>query len=344
MPSIPIDFERIVQDVYEAILRPGDVAIDVGAHVGRHTLPMARCVGERGKVIAVEPIEVCRAELEQRLATEGLSSIVELAPVALSDHTGMASFVIAEEHLPHSGLQITPYPSPTTTSTIAVEVQTLDELCRDLDALHYIKLDAEGAELHILQGAMRCIERFRPVVGFEFGTQTNRAFGVEPADMAHFWALAGYRVYAITGQELDAVAFVQSAEERAIWDYVAVPEEMESLDRTVVGVLNRRRVNWLAIRAQLDHASDHAEVGAAVPPLARFRGPLRPFARVAAWLFLSAARMFTIPQSLCNRATLLAMQQLTDDLEAMERQSHEMQRRLDALEAELRQIRPEKNA
>ena len=41
--ATPIDYERIIQEVYEAVLRVGDTAVDIGAHLGRHTLPMARC-------------------------------------------------------------------------------------------------------------------------------------------------------------------------------------------------------------------------------------------------------------------------------------------------------------
>ena len=70
MASLPIDYEAIIEEVYEGVLRPGDVAIDIGAHCGRHTIPLAKRVGAAGKVIAVEPLPMCRTELRRRLERE----------------------------------------------------------------------------------------------------------------------------------------------------------------------------------------------------------------------------------------------------------------------------------
>jgi FkbM family methyltransferase len=350
MHPIPIDYERLVQDVYEAVLRPGDTAMDIGANVGRHTMPMVRSVGPAGRILAVEPLAECRAELRRRLPSECPDSLatVQIVPFALSDRAGPGSLIVAENNLALSGLRRVPYPAPTPTSARPIELETLDRLVGRMTALHYIKLDAEGAELHILRGGTACLERFRPVVGFEFGTFSNREFGVEPADMARFWAERDYHVYAITGQQLREADFIRCAWTRDIWDYVAVPGENAALNQLVSRVLNWPRVNWLAVRAQLNHAQDHAEVGAAVPPLRCFRGPLWPMARGAARLFLMAARMITIPQRLFNQAVLLAFQQLTADLEETERESQrqdrrvqDLQRRLEELEGEIARLRAE---
>ena len=337
MESIPLDYERIVQEVYEAILHPGDTAVDIGAHIGRHAIPLARCVGPAGNVIAVEPLPGCREELRRRLTREcpELFAAVQIVPFALSDQAGSGVLVVAEDILAHSGLREMPYPAPTRISRIPVQLETLDELCGEMEALHYVKLDAEGAELHILRGGAACLEKFRPVVAFEFGTFSNREFGVEPADMARFWAELDYHVYAITGQQLGEVDFDRRARARDIWDYVAVPSENLALNRQISRALNRPRVNWLAVRAQLNHANDHAEVGTVLPPLRRFRGPLWPMARGLAWLFLLAARLITIPQRLFNRALLLALAQLSADLEVTERDSQQQDRKIQNLERRL---------
>ncbi len=338
-----IDYERIVQEVYEAVLRVGDTAVDIGAHVGRHTVAMARCVGPSGKVLAVEPLAECRAELRRRLSCECPDSFaaVQILPFALSDRAGIGSLVVAENNLALSGLRQVPYPAPTPTSTRPVELETLDRLLGQMDALHYVKLDAEGAELHILRGGTACLEKYRPVVGFEFVAISNREFGVEPADMARFWAERDYHVYAITGQPLRETDFIRCARTRDIWDYVAVPSENAALNRLVSRALNRPRVNWLAVRAQLNHAHDHAEVGAAVPPLRRFRGPLWPMARLGARVFLLAARMITIPQRLFNQALLLAFQQLVADLEETEREGQRQDRRVQDLTHRLEDLERE---
>jgi len=59
----------MLEAVYTAALRDGDVAIDIGAHVGRHTLPMARAVGVRGKVYAYEPLPSIYVNLMRAVET-----------------------------------------------------------------------------------------------------------------------------------------------------------------------------------------------------------------------------------------------------------------------------------
>src|SRR6516165_8333277 len=67
MHPLPIDYERLLQEAYEAFLSPGDIVVDVGAHLGRHTVPLSRCVSPGGQVFAVEPLPACRERLQQTL-------------------------------------------------------------------------------------------------------------------------------------------------------------------------------------------------------------------------------------------------------------------------------------
>jgi FkbM family methyltransferase len=336
MHPLPIDYERLLQEAYEAFLSPGDIVVDVGAHLGRHTVPLSRCVSPGGQVFAVEPLPACRERLQQTLREHpDLAGTIALLSQALSDQPGQADFVSAEDLPAFSGLKEVRYPAPTRLCRIPVTVTTLDELFADLPALRFVKVDAEGAELHILRGGQRCLARFRPVVSFEFGTLSNQQYQVAPQDMARFWQAQEYHVYAITGECLGEEEFIQRAEARDLWDYLAVPEEAGELNRTIRQALCRPRVNWLAVRAELNHARDHAPVGAALPPLRRFRGPLWPLAQLAARLFLLAARTITVPQRFFNRALLLALEHLLDGLEQSERQGREQDRRLRELEQRL---------
>jgi hypothetical protein len=50
------DYEGMLEAVYRNALQPGDILIDVGAHVGRHAVPMTGVVGPTGRVLAFEPL------------------------------------------------------------------------------------------------------------------------------------------------------------------------------------------------------------------------------------------------------------------------------------------------
>jgi FkbM family methyltransferase len=234
------DYEARVQSVYESLLEPGDVAIDVGAHLGRHLIPMGRRVAPTGRVLAFEPLTFCREALALRFEEElaDLRPLVTVYGCALGDASGATEFVVARDAMAYSGLQERVYDVPTAVERIPIEVRRLDEFTRDLDCIGYVKIDAEGGELHILRGASRTLARFRPVVTFEFGANSIGNYDVTVGEMADFWSGRDYRLYDILGRSLPTrEAFAESATAQQVWDYVALPDEAASLRRRVLAQL-----------------------------------------------------------------------------------------------------------
>ncbi len=230
-PSIP-DFEACLQRLYERLLAPGDIAIDAGAHTGRHALPMARRVHPGGRVHAFEPLPFCRAELLRAIGTEtpGLRSTLVVHPEALGERDDEADFVVAVDLPGYSGLRPRTYDAPTRIERLPVPVRRLDGLLADLTALTYIKIDVEGGELGVLRGATELIGRFRPVVSFEFGLAAIGHYSITPADMARFWAERDYRLFDVLGRELPTEeGFIESATRQEVWDYVALPRRRPEL-------------------------------------------------------------------------------------------------------------------
>lgn|SRR5574337_371566 len=233
------DFDSIVQATYEAILISGDIAIDVGAHVGSHTIPMAKKVFPHGQILAFEPLPACREALANQLARHHpeLQDLVIIYPYALSDYDGEAEFVVAVDSLAYSGLKERIYDIPTKLERMLVPVRKIDTLFPESFSLKYIKIDVEGGELHTLRGAVECIRKWRPLVAFEFGANSLSEYKVTPVDMAQFWAKQEYNIYDIMGNYLPSMKFVQSAIDQNIWDYIAVPAESQSLEKIIKEVL-----------------------------------------------------------------------------------------------------------
>ncbi len=239
-----MDYEAGVQAVYESLLRPGDVAIDVGAHLGRHLMPMARCVAPAGRVLAFEPLPAClqslAAAFDQKWAQ--LRSVVTIHGCALGDRSGQTEFVVAREAMGYSGLRERKYDVATTLERIPIEVRRLDEFALDLPSLAYIKIDAEGGELHILRGAAMTLERFRPVVTFEFGASSIGNYGISVLEMADFWIERKYEIFDILARPLRTRdIFAKSATDQSVWDYVALPGEARALAERVFPALRSLR-------------------------------------------------------------------------------------------------------
>ena len=239
-----VDYEARVQAIYESLLRPGDVAVDVGAHMGRHLIPMARCVAPTGRILAFEPLPMCRESLAVAFDREwaDLWPVVTIHGCALGDRSGQTEFVVAREAIGYSGLKEREYDVATTLERIPIEIRRLDEFALDLASLAYIKIDAEGGELHILHGAAEILARFRPVVTFEFGARSIGEYGITVQGMADFWIEREYRIFDILGRPLATRdAFAESATVQSVWDYVALPGEAASLAERVFPELRSSR-------------------------------------------------------------------------------------------------------
>ncbi|NIK47885.1 FkbM family methyltransferase [Variibacter gotjawalensis] len=142
--------------VLQAVAPIGGRAIDVGANVGLHTLALATSVGAAGKVHAFEPEPRLIPFLTRTLAVNGLAFRVEIVSSALGAANCIAKFDVAKT-IGHSSL-INLSAREAVTETIEVEVKRLDDVFHDAEA-DVIKIDVEGAELDVILGGRKLIER-----------------------------------------------------------------------------------------------------------------------------------------------------------------------------------------
>jgi FkbM family methyltransferase len=157
--------EPAVQEELVRVLRPGSVLYDVGANVGFMTLIAARMVGPEGHVYAFEPIpEIARA-LAQNAARNDLANVTVLE-LALSDEAGEAVLRIPDVN---QGAHLARVADHVAADELTVRTAVLDDLVaeRGLRPPTLVKLDVEGAELLVLDGARRTLEAHRPVLVIE---------------------------------------------------------------------------------------------------------------------------------------------------------------------------------
>ena len=232
-----MDFEEKLQNFYEQFLTPGMSVVDVGAHVGRHGLKMLRLIGIGGHALLCEPLPDLYERLKSIVESEyGNANNVEVVPYALSDEAGISEFCVALDAPAYSGIRERHYDTETRVTRITVELRRLDDLVTEWPRLDYIKIDTEGAEWCVIKGAAGCIQRFRPIVSFEFGENSYAAYGVLPGEVYDFFAAQEYLLFDILGKELNRDSFIESSRHQAVWDYVALPRERELL----AGVMRSR--------------------------------------------------------------------------------------------------------
>jgi len=152
-------------DVVTAIqqhLRPGMIAVDCGAHIGYHTLLMAKCVGKTGRVYAFEPLPENFSVLCENIALNGYEGIVIAEKKAVGAQTGRQRFRRGRWH-PEDPDPLTSVSRLDPEGELEVEVVALDDYFVD-ERVDFIKVDVEGAEEMVLKGAQRLLRRWAPTL------------------------------------------------------------------------------------------------------------------------------------------------------------------------------------
>ena len=154
-----------------AYLAPGAVAIDVGANLGEWTIPFARAVGTAGHVLAAEPAPRAAAALEATLGANALHQ-AQVIRCAVGDHDGFAEFampVVSSARIDTGTAQIGA--AGPGCEALSVALRSLDSLAAEcsLDRVDLIKIDVEGQERRVLDGAEATLHRYRPTLVIETG-------------------------------------------------------------------------------------------------------------------------------------------------------------------------------
>ena len=166
--------EPPVQEALRRLLAPGDVFYDIGANVGFFTLLGARLVGPAGRVVAFEPVPWCARAVGNNIDLNGFEH-AQIRAEAVGDADGVARLLVVGEaswsHLESTGRHAD------VRDEIDVAVVALDSLvgAGTLPPPDVLKIDTEGAELHVLEGARATIDRHRPAIVCELH-DTNEAF------------------------------------------------------------------------------------------------------------------------------------------------------------------------
>lgn len=184
--------------VLRKILKPIDIVVDVGAHLGWYTVNSAQMVGAGGTVYAFEPNPSVAAWLTENCKLNGLTN-VRIERIALADKNSTADFFVGgADSLGSLKLVNAKRSNLERVHRVKVPLRTLDSYLKtkNLKTLKLIKVDAEGADLEVLKGAERLLRKFHPYLIVEvYGLTWNTDVGRDKEILAYLRKL-GYQAYA----------------------------------------------------------------------------------------------------------------------------------------------------
>lgn len=171
-------------------VRPGDTVIDIGANIGAHTLLCSKLVGTEGRVIAFEPMS---------WANKKLARNVELNP-ELRKNITIERFVVsdkvANKHSVSFRTSWVLFGVKNPPCSEEVSSVTLDDYARraNINKMNLIKIDVDGFEYKVLQGARNVIYEFRPTLVLELCTYSLRSVGDNIEDLLAYLKEFGYGI------------------------------------------------------------------------------------------------------------------------------------------------------
>lgn len=229
-PSLPLGwnvalfgtYEPQLRDLMRGILSTGCVAIDVGANTGWHSLLMALLVGHQGSVLAIEANPSVREILSFNLHVNKLSQ-VHILPFAAAASEGEVKFFAPKADDADSGNgHVACEEVGTGSEIVPVRSRTLDQMVTEqaLKRCDLIKIDVEGYEWPVLQGAQKTITEFRPAVAFEYVPEYAQRGGGSPGLFTEYFSSLNYRLFTIQRNWLESAS---EASWQGSTDFWAVP-------------------------------------------------------------------------------------------------------------------------
>jgi len=193
--------------------KPGNAVIDVGAHSGYFTICLSDAVGSNGKVYALEASPVIYAELRETVESNGLANVKTINK-AVSDEIGHIDFFLA----PNWKSEISSM-RPGEGNRMVIEAVKLDSVIPDSQAVSFVKIDVEGAEMKVLTGMKEIIQRDHPTMVIEISDPWLRELGSSSAEIFDFLHMHGYKIFAVG--EKDCVEVVNPPQKQI--DALCIP-------------------------------------------------------------------------------------------------------------------------
>jgi len=188
-------YERANVQVVKDLLPRGGVYFDVGANIGLMAIPMLKA-DPNCTVVSFEPSPNTLPYLEKTRDGSSMTDRWTVIGEALSDSNGTADFHInAAADGAFDGLRATNRLGPQ--SSVRVGATTLDTVWNELGQpeVSLIKVDVEGGELAVLNGATQCIEKNRPHILLEWSKENLGLLGDEVSDILGFASNLDYLIF-----------------------------------------------------------------------------------------------------------------------------------------------------
>ena len=195
--------EPLNTKIISRLLKPGMTCLDIGGNIGYYVLLERKCVGKEGKIIAIEPLLQNYEYLNKNIEHQNFDNI-QTFNFACGDEDVLADFFVNKKsngcHVIRDG--VAP-PNPSKGTIGKIQVKKLDSVIGELklNRVDFVRMDAEGYELHILRGLKTTLEKFQPIISLELHKRQLGKDGI--IEFFTLMKTLGYEIESYVPRDLD---------------------------------------------------------------------------------------------------------------------------------------------
>ena len=219
-----IDFAIYLQGGFELqslrecrrLVKSGFFVLDIGANIGSHTLPLAQIVGRVGRVYSFEPTDYAFAKQQRNLSlNRELSRRVDAIQAMLVGRGDLERPRAVPSSWPLQGAlgcKTHPIHLGRFNSLEGAQIFRLDDWVAEeqLPSIDFVKIDVDGYEIDVIEGAEETLSRYRPVMMMEFAPYIFSERGRSFQELLDLLLSLGYRARAVGGRALRLEASLES--------------------------------------------------------------------------------------------------------------------------------------
>lgn len=180
--------------ILRMVLNESSNCIDVGCHKGE-ILDLILSISPKGKHYGFEPIPNLHAQLVDKYKSQ---SNCNISAVAASNSKGTSSFNYVVSNPSYSGLKKRKYDKKNEEDKlISVKTDRLDKMIPSDLKVDLIKIDVEGGELLVLEGAKNILKKHGPVIIFEHGLGASDYYDNGPKQIFDFFQGLNYSIFTL---------------------------------------------------------------------------------------------------------------------------------------------------
>ncbi len=217
-------------EIFKKHVQPGTCVLDIGTHIGHHTIVFSKLVGKDGLVISVEAQRVMFQLLNANCVINGAHNVRPVHSAASDHRHFLHMYPISYTGDNNYGalgvnLEVENFPEGSRGELVqAVCVDDLVEQYSEGRTVSFIKLDVQAYEKYAISGLLRTIARDRPKIFFEASAYWMKRAGYDYREIYALLRALGYRFEHFRKLPLDANGVPDLPfDDQSEWDALAYP-------------------------------------------------------------------------------------------------------------------------